>query len=75
MATVTDRPALERVKQRLAPKKGGPLPTSVITVRMTRATHRALVELAHDLRVSLNRLCVAALEEVTDEPAEEPPTN
>ncbi|RIK80507.1 MAG: hypothetical protein DCC67_09290, partial [Planctomycetota bacterium] len=42
-------------------------PTRVITVRLPKSMHEALRHEAHDLRTSMNKLCISKLLQVIDE--------
>lgn len=61
MANQVTMPKLGRASLSRVPLDPREPPTTVITVRLPAATHRALVADAHDLCVSLNALCVSKL--------------
>jgi hypothetical protein len=55
------------VKLRAAKLDEEPEPTRVITVRMPRSMHDYLRSEAHDLRTSMNKLCISKLLQVIEE--------
>ncbi len=54
-------------KGKAAPVDEKEEPTRVITVRMPKSLHESLQEEAHDLRTSMNKLCISKLIQIIDE--------
>ena len=54
-------------KGKAAPVDEKEEPTRVITVRMPKSLHESLQEEAHDLRTSMNKLCISKLLQIIDE--------
>jgi len=58
---------LVKLREKKAPAGGETEPTRVITVRLPKSMHEYLRNEAHDLRTSMNKLCISKLLQVVEQ--------
>jgi predicted HicB family RNase H-like nuclease len=59
---------LAKLREKNGEPNGSPKePTRVITVRMPKSLHEALKQEAHEMRTSMNKLCISKLLQVVDD--------